>query len=53
LQPADRLDAQRGDRDRKLGGLVLDRVEPMRIAIGVFQQPIARAQGPLERGDAA
>ena len=49
----DRFGAQRRDRDRKLGGLVLDRVEPMRIGARLFQQAVARAQRPLERGDPA
>ncbi len=32
---------------------MLDRVEPVRIRPRVLQQPVARAQAALERGDAA
>ena len=32
---------------------MLDRVEPMRIGAGIFQQAVARAQRSLERRDAA
>ena len=37
----------------EFGGLVLDRVEPMRIVARIFKQPVARAQRTLERRDAA
>ena len=53
LQSPHRLGPQRRDRDRKLGGLVLDRVEPVRIGARLLEQPVARAQRALERGDAA
>ena len=45
--------AQSGHRDRELGGLVLDGVEPMRVRPRLLQQPVARAQRPLERVDPA
>ena len=53
LQPRYRLGAQGGDRDRELGGLVLDRVEPMRV--GARHPPAAgcasatRAPAPMTR----
>ena len=53
LQAAHRLGALRRDRDRELGGLVLDRVEPVRIGARLLQQPVARAQRALQRVDAA
>ena len=53
LQAAHRLGALRRHRDRKLGGLVLDGVEPVRIGARLLQQPVARAQRALERVDAA
>ena len=52
-KPGHRFRARGRHRHRDLGGLVLDRVEPMRIAVRVLQQPVARAQRALERGDAA
>ncbi len=53
LEPAHRLDAQSGDRDREFGGLVLDGIEPVRIGPRLLQQPVARAQRALQRVDAA
>jgi hypothetical protein len=37
----------------QFGGLALDGVEPVAVIIALFQQPIARAQAAVERGDAA
>ena len=53
LQAAHRLGAPGRDRDPDLGGLVLDRVEPVRIGPRLFEQPVARAQRALQRVDAA
>ena len=53
LQPADGFGTQARDRDRKLGGFVLDRVEPMRVRLRLVQQPVARTQRALERIDPA
>ena len=44
LQAPHRLGARGRDRDRELGGLVLDRVEPVRIGARLLQQAVARAQ---------
>ena len=53
LEPAHRLHPQPGDRDGEFGGLVLDGIEPMRIGPRLLQQPVARAQRPFQRVDAA
>ena len=42
-----------GDGDGELRGLVLDRIEPMRIGPRIFEQPVARTQRALQRVDAA
>jgi hypothetical protein len=48
-----RLRAHRRDRDRELGGLVLDRVEPVQIRAWLLQEAVARAERAFERVDAA
>ena len=52
FQPIDRFHPQCGHRDRKLGGFVLDRIEPVRVGAGILEQAVARAQRPFERIDA-
>ena len=52
LQPADGFHPQRRNRNRQLGGLVLDCVEPVRIGTRVFEQAVARAQRAFECIDA-
>ena len=47
-----RLGARGRDRDRELGGLVLDRVEPVRVGARLLEQPVARAQRAFQRVDA-
>ena len=42
-----------GHRDGEFGGLVLDGVEPVGIRSRLGQQPVARAQSPIERVDPA
>ncbi len=53
LQARHRFSALRRHRHRQLGGLVLDRVEPVRVGSGFLQQPVARAQRTLQRRHAA
>ena len=43
------LAAHRGYRDGKLGGFALDRVAPMVVVVAHLQQPVARAQGAIQR----
>ena len=43
-EPPHRFGARRRDRDRDLRGLMLDRVEPVRVGARLLEQPIARAQ---------
>ena len=52
LQPADGLHPQGRHRDRELGRVVLDCIEPVRIRTGVLEQPVARAQRAFKRVDA-
>ncbi len=53
FEAAHGFDALAHHRNRKLRGFVLDGVEPVRIGARVFQEPVARAQRPLQRVDAA
>ena len=48
-KPGYGLTARRRHRDRKFGGLALDRVTPMVIVIANFQQPVARPQRAVQR----
>jgi hypothetical protein len=52
LQPRHRLGPLRRNRDRDLGGLMLDRIEPMGVRARLLQQPVAGAQRAFERGHA-
>src|SRR5579864_3003525 len=53
LEATHRLDSQARHRHGKLGCLVLDGIEPVRVGTWVLQEPVARAQRTLERIDAA
>ena len=48
FEPIDRLRPQRGHGDGKLGGFMLDGIEPVRVGAGILEQTVARAQGALE-----
>ena len=52
-EPLHRFHPQSGDRDGKFGGLMFDGIEPVRIGPRFLQQPVARAQRPFQRIDAA
>ncbi len=51
LQPVDGFHPQCRHRHRKLGGFVLNGIEPVRIGTDILEQPVARAQRAFERVD--
>src|SRR4029078_7369021 len=51
-EPAYYLHALAADCERKLGGLVLDRVQPVGVGAAILEQSIARAQRAFQRADA-
>ena len=53
LEAGDRFRPQRRHRDRKLGGLMLDGVEPMGIGARLLEQAVARTQRAFQRRHAA